>query len=450
MTATDAEPLISEEDKIRQQFDYGPYPRIPLEGFPKDDYEQFFQNSLVTPYYLHHRKVVSTEGKLILDAGCGSGYKALVLAMANPGAKIVGVDLSEQSINLARQRFQFHGLDSGEFHQLSLYDIAVLGLEFDYINCDEVLYLLPNPLAGLKAMQSVLKPDGIIRANLHNFYERALYYRAQELFKYMGLMDSAPGDFEHEVVIETMKALKNGVRLKGETWIGRGREDMELEKLKSILSTNFLLVGDKGFTIPDLFSLLEEAQLDFLSMVNWRQWDVMDLFEEPDDLPAFWSMSLAEATIQNKLRLYELIHPAHRLMDFWCAHPTPAAISVDEWHDVDWQSAKVYLHPHLRNQALKDQLHYCIETARSFEISQQIKLPTLGPVLIEANVAACLLPLWDGPQLIQVIADRYLQLNPVDLVTLEPISRETAFGVIKDLLNRLNAFLYILVETGDK
>jgi 2-polyprenyl-3-methyl-5-hydroxy-6-metoxy-1,4-benzoquinol methylase len=104
-----------DQDKIRQQFDYGPYPRISLEQSAKDDVDKLFHHNLVTAYYLHHRRVVDTSNKVILDAGCGTGYKSLVLAEANPGAKIVGIDLSEQSLQLARQRLQHHGFDNVEF-----------------------------------------------------------------------------------------------------------------------------------------------------------------------------------------------------------------------------------------------------------------------------------------------------------------------------------------------
>ncbi|VXD21793.1 hypothetical protein PL8927_720199 [Planktothrix serta PCC 8927] len=61
-------------EKIRQQFDSAPYPRIPLEQSPKTDYELLFIHNLVTPYYLKYQKVINTEGKVILDAGCGAGY----------------------------------------------------------------------------------------------------------------------------------------------------------------------------------------------------------------------------------------------------------------------------------------------------------------------------------------------------------------------------------------
>ena len=52
-------------DNIRAQFDNAPYPRNPLEQSPQDDYNQLFIHSLVTPYYLRDRRVVSTHDKVI-------------------------------------------------------------------------------------------------------------------------------------------------------------------------------------------------------------------------------------------------------------------------------------------------------------------------------------------------------------------------------------------------
>jgi SAM-dependent methyltransferase len=439
---------LRDPEKIRQQFDYGPYPRIPLDQSPKQDYDDLYVHNLVTAYYLRHRRVIDTKGKLILDAGCGSGYNALMLAEANPGAKIIGIDLSEQSINLARQRLAHHGFEDAEFYQLKLEDVADLGLAFDYINCDEVLYILPDPAAGLKAMKSVLKPDGLIRTNLHNAYQRVPYYRAQELFQLMGLMDSNPEEFEEEVVVETMRALKDVVRLKIESWPTQLRENQSVDHLKETLAMNFLFIGDTGYRIPDLFNLLEQADLEFLSMVNWRHWDLTTLFEDPDHLPLFWTLGLSGADTQDKLRIFELLHPVHRLMDFWCSHPGEAGLPVDEWDDADWRTATVHLHPQLKTDVAKAKLIDCIRAAQAFDIGQFIALPRLAPVLLEASVAACLLPLWDEPQPIQALAERYLKLRPVNFATLEPITAEQAFEAVRDLLNRLDAFLYVLIEPG--
>ena len=60
-------------EKIRQQFNSAPFPRIPLEKSPKYNYQLLYIHNLITPYYLRNQTVIETEGKIILDAGCGTG-----------------------------------------------------------------------------------------------------------------------------------------------------------------------------------------------------------------------------------------------------------------------------------------------------------------------------------------------------------------------------------------
>ena len=306
------------KEKVRQQFDTGPYPRIPVDQTPKDDPNKLFIHSLVTAYYLRNQKVLETEGKVILDAGCGTGYKALALAEANPKAKIVGIDFSEESVKLARQRLEYHGFENAEFHTLAIEDLPSLGLQFDYINNDDVLYLLADPVAGLQAMKSVLKPEGIIRSNLHSSLQRVHYYRCQEVFKMMGLMDDNPREFEIEVVRDVMNSLKDNTHLKANTWNPQKAQSEEL------YLANYLLVNDKGYTIPEMFSILRAAGLEFINMVAFNGWDLMELFKEPNNLPAFLGMSLPNISVEERLHLFELFHPVHRLLDFWCGHPDSA------------------------------------------------------------------------------------------------------------------------------
>lgn len=436
-----------EREKIRQQFDQAPYPRIPLENSPREEYNELFVHNLVTPYYLRHRRVMNTQDKWILDVGCGSGFKSLVLAEANPGTHIVGVDISKESVDLAQKRLAHHGFTDAEFHCLSIEDLPNLNQRFDYINCDEMLYLLPEPAMGLQAMKAVLKPDGIIRSNLHHAYQRASYYRAQELFRFMGLMEQSPTDFEEEVVMETMKALKDGVRLKADTWRKELETEPDAEKRREWLGMNYLFQGDRGFTIPDLFAMLNAANLEFVSMVDWRKWNVLDLFNDPDNLPEFWQFSLAGASPQEALRVFELIHPFHRLLDFWCTQPNEPGVPVDDWAEEAWQTATVHLHPQLRNAKTRQALLDSIQTNQRFEISKSLPRTALAPVFLEPLQASCLLPLWDNPQSIHTLAQRYHKIHPLDPITLASLSEEQAFTVVKDLLNRLDAFLYVLLET---
>lgn len=429
-------------EKIRQQFDNAPYPRTPLEQSPKTDYELLYIHNLVTAYYLRNQQVIETEGKVILDAGCGSGYKSLVLAEANPGARIVGIDLSEESVKLAEQRLRYHGFDNAEFYTLALEDLPSLNLYFDYINCDEMLYLLPDISLGLKAMQSVLKPEGIIRANLHSSLQRASYYQAQEIFKSMGLMDENPQKLEIEIVRETMKALKNEVWLKAKTW------SSNFESNDEEVLINFLLQGDKGFTVPEVFTSLKAANLEFVSRVTWRRWELTDLFQDPGSLPTFLEINLSEISVEDRLHLFELLHPVHRLIDFWCAHPNSAQsfVPVAEWTMADWHTARVHLHPQLKTAEVREDLIKCITSHSPFLMSCYVSLPTLSPILVESHQAAWLLPLWEGSQPVVSLVEHRLKLAPLHPVTLEPISYETAFEEVKTLLSNLEAFLYVLLE----
>jgi ubiquinone/menaquinone biosynthesis C-methylase UbiE len=429
-------------EKIRQQFDSAPYPRIPLEQSPKNDYELLFIHNLVTSYYLKYQKVINTEGKIILDAGCGTGYKSLVLAEANPGAKIVGIDISEQSIELARQRLKFHGFDNAEFYVLPIEDLPQLGYEFDYINNDDSLYLFPDITVPLKAMKSVLKPEGIIRSNLHSKFQRANYFRAQSLFKMMGLMDDNPTELEIDLTGEIMEALKDQVFLKLQTY------NEAIIKDKKFVLMNYLFQGDKGYTIPELFAALRTSDLELISMVNWRNWEVIDLFKDAENLPAFLGMSLPELSVEDRLHFYELLHPVHRLIDFWCGHPiiNESTVPVSHWTDTDWQTTQVHLHPQLKTTKAKDDLIECVKTQRPFEISQYVKLPTIVPITLESRLAACLLPLWETEQPIMSLVERWQQIQPVDPVTLELIDPQIAFDQVKELLTTLDAFLYVLLE----
>ena len=247
-----------------------------------------------------------------------------------------------------------------------------LGLEFDYINCDEVLYLLPDIVIGLQAMKSVLKPDGIIRTNLHSSLNRHYYFKAQEVFKMMGLMNKNPGEMEMELARETLAALKDSIILKRQVW------NQERAKDEEWIHMNYLLLEDKGLTIPEIFAALKSADLEFINMVKWRQWEIMDLFKNEDDLPAFLGMSLPEISVEERLHLFELLQPMHCLLDFWCGHPqeNESFVPVSEWTDFDWQKAKLQLHPQLSNSQAREDLINCINNYKPFEISSYVKLPS--------------------------------------------------------------------------
>jgi ubiquinone/menaquinone biosynthesis C-methylase UbiE len=430
-------------EKIRQQFDTAPYPTIPLERSPKEDIHTLYTHDLTTSHYVRNQRVLNPNDKLILDAGCGSGYKSLVLAEANPGAKIIGVDLSVESIKLAEQRLTFHGFENFQFHALTIDELPTLGLEFDYINCDEVLYLLPDPVAGLQAMKSVLKPDGIIRANFHDRLQRSIYYQAQEFFRLMGLMESSSARDELAAVRTLMKALKDGVMIKARTWGAIHETDDER------VLVNHLLRGDKGVTIPEFFAILKAANLEFISMVNWWQWDLTELFADFSDLPLSIGLTFAEKNIEEQLHIFELLHAQHRLLDLWCGHPNAAQpyTHISEWTDQQWHQATVYLLPQLKIDSFKKALIDCITESRLFEISGFLQ-KTNHPIHVDNVLASCLLLLQESPQTIADLARHWKQLRPIHFITFQPTTDAEAFELIKQRFTELEAQGYVLLETS--
>jgi hypothetical protein len=292
----------------------------------------------------------------------------------------------------------------------------------------------------------VLKPEGIIRTNLHSALQRAIYFRAQELFGLMGLMEPDAEEMAIPIVVETMQALKAGVNLKQIGWSPKYEADDNAETLLA----NHLLQGDKGYRIADLFAALQKADLAFVSMLNWRHWEVADLFNEPDNLPAYLAMGLADSGIQDRLTLYELLHPVHRLLDFWCGHPSDALSSTPlaEWDIATWQTAQVTLHPQLLTDKVRAAATEAIYKRQPLMLSEFLNLPTLNPVPVDSGVAALLLGLFNGPMAFAALVDHWRTLRSVDWVTLEPVSVEAAQQQVIEMLSSLEVFLYVLVEPG--
>ena len=429
-------------EKIRQQFDYGPYPRHPLEESPAQDRDFLFIHNLTTPYYLRYRQR-PPQDLVILDAGCGSGYKALALALANPGARIVGIDFSPKSVELAQKRLDFHRIPNYEFHVLPIERVGELNLSFDYINCDEVLSLVPDPVAMLTNLKQVLKPQGIIRVNFHNQYQRQPYFQAQEFFGLLGLMQDNPEEFELRTVQEIMENLSEKTELKRTTWSKNftGKFD---DKITEFILMNHLLQGDKGFTIPQVFSYLEEAGLEFIEMVAWPKWRIQSLFKDPENLPTALSLALEAAMPAEILHLVNLLQASERLIDLWCGHPAVEIPTPTEGQ------AMVSLHPQLRSDEVKQVWQAHLRGGRPLILSDYLKLPVQGSVQtekveIDAIALGALWPLFAGTQSFQNLLQRWLQLYPRDLLTLEPIPVETASTMLRELLLFLNQYLYVLL-----
>jgi tetratricopeptide (TPR) repeat protein/ubiquinone/menaquinone biosynthesis C-methylase UbiE len=127
-----------------------------------------------------------SKGLRVLVAGCGTGDSVMWLGeqLRDTPSEIVALDLSAASIDIASARAAVRGLANVRFVNASLLETPQLGLgAFDYITCLGVLHHLPDPEAGLRALEAVLAPDGGMGLMVYGLPGRAHIYAMQEVLR---------------------------------------------------------------------------------------------------------------------------------------------------------------------------------------------------------------------------------------------------------------------------
>lgn len=96
------------------------------------------------------------EGKTALDVGCGAGL--LCEPLARLGAKVTGIDASEDVIAVARE----HAAAMGLAIDYRAGDIQDLEGQYDLITSLEVIEHVAEPAAFLRALAKRLAPGGLL------------------------------------------------------------------------------------------------------------------------------------------------------------------------------------------------------------------------------------------------------------------------------------------------
>ncbi len=101
------------------------------------------------------------NGESVLDVGCGAGVDTLVAAMmTGPDGRVVGMDLTPEMLERARDNLRKASLENVRFGESSAEALPFPDASFDVVISNGVFNLVPDKAGALKEVLRVLKPHG--------------------------------------------------------------------------------------------------------------------------------------------------------------------------------------------------------------------------------------------------------------------------------------------------
>jgi SAM-dependent methyltransferase/tetratricopeptide (TPR) repeat protein len=253
--------LVPVEDRIslevRRQYEENPYPR-------------WINNPMAT-FALGQARGTAIPAERqaaqdILIAGCGTGSHAVQIAQVYPNARLLAIDISLTSLAYARRKTRELGLRNIEYAQADILQSGTIGRTFDSIESVGVLHHLAEPLAGWRALISLLRPGGRMRIGLYSDQARKLITEARARIAARGYR-ATPDD---------IRRCRQEMMAEPDRWLALiGADDFySMSGCRDLLFNAM----EHCFTIPQIAAFLDENDLSFLGF---------DPFEDPGTIGRF-------------------------------------------------------------------------------------------------------------------------------------------------------------------
>jgi tetratricopeptide (TPR) repeat protein/SAM-dependent methyltransferase len=238
---------------VRQQYEESPYPRWmkPAPVAPAANLDTYLRGLFpLAPL----RTVGTRHGPAVLIAGCGTGQQSIEAALLYADAQVLAIDLSLASLGYAKRRTVELGLSSIDYAQADILRLGQLGRTFDLIEASGVLHHLRDPVAGWRALLSLLRPGGVMRVGLYSELARAPIVAARRHIAEQGYGQSA--EDIRRCRQELMDAA-DGTPLRRTTgW----RDFYSTSQCRDLL----FHVQEHRFTLPEIAKVVAESGVTFL------------------------------------------------------------------------------------------------------------------------------------------------------------------------------------------
>ena len=187
----------------------------------------------------------------VLVAGCGT-WQAAKFALTHPAARVVAIDVSPTSLEHTEALKQKYNLTNLETRQLPIEKVADVDHSFDLIVCTGVLHHLVHPDAGLRALRSVLSPEGAMYLMVYAPYGRTGVHMLQEYCRKLGIGTSKQEIDDLTAVLQVLPQHHPLLSL-----MRGSRDAMDAEALVDAI----LNPRDRTYSVPQLFDFIERNDL---------------------------------------------------------------------------------------------------------------------------------------------------------------------------------------------
>ena len=176
-------------EEVKKMYEERPYPpvsfltpftqRIRKDDLPLLNYE--------AGYSACFGQIPDLPTPRILVAGSGT-VEPIAVALANPNAKILAVDISKNSLDKLAWMAKCRGL-SGQIQilQCAVEELTPTLGKFDYIIASGLIHHLQDPQHGLHSLQNMGHEKTVFRIMAYSKWGRELLYRAKEMAQGLGI-----------------------------------------------------------------------------------------------------------------------------------------------------------------------------------------------------------------------------------------------------------------------
>jgi SAM-dependent methyltransferase len=266
--------------RVGRQYQDHPYPRwtslpLPTKGSARSRLERLFSPERLTFFDGSYK---------VLIAGAGTGRQAIASALRyGDNADVLAIDLSRRSLAYGEAKAARFGLTNLHFAQGDLLALGDSAGQFDIIEAVGVLHHLAEPLTGLRALSSRLRPGGLMLVGLYSSIARQNITGLRQEAGYPG--PRADNDTARQYRAELMSRGGNELLLRSHDFytlsdfrdlvLHEQEVPLALPDLETYLTAAGLVF--RGFLLPSptytQFAATFPADRWPGSLVNWHQFE---------------------------------------------------------------------------------------------------------------------------------------------------------------------------------